>query len=182
MSGSLRPHGLEPTRLLHPWNFAGKSTGVGCHFFLQGIFPTQGSNPGLPHRRQTFYHLSHLGSLQTLLHTSKNLLSISVSYLFSVLFSLLQSIVQSSSPKSCEIVENKLILIMWFNNGMLARRHFCPWLTDLEIILVPIFLFWKYIKYFSGYICIRKSSKSWWECKEYMKNRNVLLKIWYWFT
>ena len=48
MSDSLRPHGLQPTRLLHPWDFPGKSTGVGCHFLLQGIFPTQGLNPGLP--------------------------------------------------------------------------------------------------------------------------------------
>ena len=31
-------------QLLHPWNFPGKSTGVGCHFLLQGIFLTQGSN------------------------------------------------------------------------------------------------------------------------------------------
>ena len=35
--------------LLHPWNFPGKSTGVGCHFLLQRIFPTQGLNPGLLH-------------------------------------------------------------------------------------------------------------------------------------
>ena len=32
---------------------------MGCHFFLQGIFPTQGSNPGLPHCRLMLYHLSH---------------------------------------------------------------------------------------------------------------------------
>ena len=37
----------------HPWDFLGKSTGVGCRFLLQGIFPTQASNPGLPHCRQT---------------------------------------------------------------------------------------------------------------------------------
>ena len=42
--------------------FSGKSAGVGCHFFLQGIFPTQGLNPGLPHCRQTRSHLSHQGS------------------------------------------------------------------------------------------------------------------------
>ena len=36
-----------------------------CHFLLQGIFLTQGSNPGLPHCRQTLYHLSHQGSLNT---------------------------------------------------------------------------------------------------------------------
>ena len=40
----------------------GKNTGVGCHALLQGIFPTQGLNPGLPHCRQIFYRLSHQGS------------------------------------------------------------------------------------------------------------------------
>ena len=35
---------------------------VGCHFLLQGIFPTQGSNPGLPHCRRILYRLSHQGS------------------------------------------------------------------------------------------------------------------------
>ena len=45
------PDGLQPARLLRPWDSPGKSTGVGCHFLLQGIFPTQGSNPGLPHCR-----------------------------------------------------------------------------------------------------------------------------------
>ena len=33
MSDSLWPHGLQPTRLLHPWDFPGKSTGVGCHWY-----------------------------------------------------------------------------------------------------------------------------------------------------
>ena len=58
MSDSLRPHGL-PIRLLRPWDFLGKSAGVDCHFLLQGIFPTQELNPGLPHCRQTLYCLSH---------------------------------------------------------------------------------------------------------------------------
>ena len=40
---------------------SGKNVGVGCHFLLQGIFLNQGSNLGLPHCRQTFYHLSHQG-------------------------------------------------------------------------------------------------------------------------
>ena len=40
----------------------GKNTGVGCHALLQGIFPTQGSNPGLPHCRQILYQLSNKGS------------------------------------------------------------------------------------------------------------------------
>ena len=40
----------------------GKNTGVGCHALLQGIFPTQESNPGLSHCRQILYYLSHQGS------------------------------------------------------------------------------------------------------------------------
>ena len=42
----------KPTRLLWPWNFPGKNTGVDCHSLLQRNFPTQGSNPGLLHHRQ----------------------------------------------------------------------------------------------------------------------------------
>ena len=52
VSNSLRPHGVQPTRLLCPWEFLGKNTGVGCHFLLQGIFPIQGLNPALPLCRQ----------------------------------------------------------------------------------------------------------------------------------
>ena len=59
VSDSWQPHGLLSARLLYSWNFPCKSPGVGCHFLLQGIFPTKGSNPGLPHYRQTLYHLSH---------------------------------------------------------------------------------------------------------------------------
>ena len=44
VSYSLQPHGMEPARFLCPWDSPGKSTGVGCHALLQGIFPTQGSN------------------------------------------------------------------------------------------------------------------------------------------
>ena len=57
MSNSLRPHGLYS-----PWNSPGQNTGVDSHFLLQVIFPTQGSNPGLPHCRQILYQLSYEGS------------------------------------------------------------------------------------------------------------------------
>ena len=50
------------TRLLCPWDFPGKNTGVGYHFLLQGIYLTQGLKPGLVHCRQTLYLLSHQGS------------------------------------------------------------------------------------------------------------------------
>ena len=59
MSNSLWSHGLYSARLLCPWNSPGKNTTVGSHSILQGIFPTQRSNPGLPHCRQILYCLSH---------------------------------------------------------------------------------------------------------------------------
>ena len=46
-------------RLLSPWDSPGKNTEVGCLALLQGIFPTEGSNPGLQHCRQILYQLSH---------------------------------------------------------------------------------------------------------------------------
>ena len=57
MSYSSQPHGLYS-----PWNSPGQNSGVGSLCLLQGIFPTQGLNPGLPHCRQILYQLSHKGS------------------------------------------------------------------------------------------------------------------------
>ena len=62
-------HAIDCSRqaLLCPWNSAGKNTVVGCHSLLQGIFLTQGWNPGLLHCGQILHHLSHqFGSLQSL--------------------------------------------------------------------------------------------------------------------
>ena len=59
------PRGLQPARLLCPWEFPGRNTGVGCHFLLQGIFLTQASNPRLLHHlhwQVDSLPLSHLGS------------------------------------------------------------------------------------------------------------------------
>ena len=56
---TLRPRRLQPARCLCPRNSAGNNTGVGSCSFLQGILPTQGSNPGLPHCRWILYRLSH---------------------------------------------------------------------------------------------------------------------------
>ena len=61
VSDSLWPHGLYS-----PWNSPGQNTGVGSPSLLQGIFPTQGSNPGLPNCRQILYQLSHKGSARIL--------------------------------------------------------------------------------------------------------------------
>ena len=65
VSNSLRPYGVQPTRLLCSWDFSGKNIGVGCHFLLWGIFPTQGSNSRLLHLlywQIQALPLSHLGN------------------------------------------------------------------------------------------------------------------------
>ena len=59
VSRLLRPHGHSP------WNSPGQNTGVGSLSHLQGIFPTQGENPGLLHCRPILYQLSHKGSPST---------------------------------------------------------------------------------------------------------------------
>ena len=67
LSSLERPPGSEPQVPSGRWSGHISmliSTGVGCHFLLQKIFPTQGSNPGLPHCRQTLSCLSHQGSRQ----------------------------------------------------------------------------------------------------------------------
>ena len=56
MFNSLRPHGLY-----NPWNSPGQNTGVGSLSLLQGIFPTQGSNPGLPLCRRILDQLRYKG-------------------------------------------------------------------------------------------------------------------------
>ena len=57
----LRLLGLSSTRPLCPWNFPGKNTGVGCHFLLQEIFPTQGLNPHLLHWQIDCSPVNHQG-------------------------------------------------------------------------------------------------------------------------
>ena len=59
MSDSFWCHGLQPARLFCPWGFF-RQEYWSCHALLQGILPTQGLNPGLPHCRRIHYHLSHL--------------------------------------------------------------------------------------------------------------------------
>ena len=61
-SRSVVSDSLWPLGLYSPWNSLDQNTGVGSLSLLQGIFSTQGSNPGLPHRRQILYQLSYKGS------------------------------------------------------------------------------------------------------------------------
>ena len=65
-SGSVVSNSLGPHGLYNSWNSPGKNSGVGSLSLLQGIFPTHGSNPGLPNWRQILYQVSHKGSPTTL--------------------------------------------------------------------------------------------------------------------
>ena len=61
VSNSLRPHDCCPPGSSVHGDSPGKNTGVGSPSLFQGIFPTQGSNPDIPHCKQILYHLSHQG-------------------------------------------------------------------------------------------------------------------------
>ena len=98
MSDSLQPHGLYS-----PWRSPGQNTGVGSHSLLQGIFATQGLNPGLPHCRQILYQLSQEGSQQGQLTNTKDnssslgkLTSVSVPYTPRVLTHILKTAQKAS--------------------------------------------------------------------------------------
>ena len=104
MSDSLHPYGLQPTRLLCPWDTPGKNTGVGCQALLQGIFPTQRSNLHLLHCRWILYPLRHLGSL---------FISDNIQYLsfFCLTFSL--SIMPSMSIHV--FAKGKIVFLLWLS-------------------------------------------------------------------
>ena len=80
MSHPLRPQGLQPARLLCPWNSPGKDTKEGGHSLIKGIFLTQGLNLGVLHCRQILYHLSCQGS------PSIHLLSIYLSIIYQFIY------------------------------------------------------------------------------------------------
>ena len=116
LSRVLQPRGLQPTRLLHPWDFTGMSTGVGCHCLLQRIFLTQGLNSGLPHCKQMLYRLSHQ---EVHMHVSIPLQS-----LFS--FRLLQSIHQCSL---CYTVGSCWLSVFYMSEPLFVES---PFKTQVE--------------------------------------------------
>ena len=77
VSDSLRPHGLQHAGSSVYGDSPSKNTRVGCPALLQGIFPTQGLNPVLPHCRWILYHLSHHRSASAHIYISESLCYIS---------------------------------------------------------------------------------------------------------
>ena len=104
-----------------------KNTGVGCHALLQGIVPSQGSNPGLPHSRRILYHLSHQGShwrrMDTCicvgepLHCSPETITILL-----VGYTLIQN---ASQKKKIDKINPAHYLLWFVNNALLEHTKCC---------------------------------------------------------
>ena len=84
VSNSFWSHGLQPARLLRPWNSPGQNIGVGSRSHLQGVVPTQGSNPGFLHCSGFFTGPNHQGSPPPILQFSQ--VTVFYLYLASVTF------------------------------------------------------------------------------------------------
>ena len=99
--------------------FPSNNTGVGCHFLLQGVFPTQGLSPPLWHRQVDSLPLSHLGSPSTLLvvgqspgYVQRSVTTWTAAHQLSLFFTISQSLLRFMSIPSIESVtaSNHLIL------------------------------------------------------------------------
>ena len=118
------PGSEEP---LSPWNFPGKSTGVGYHFLLQGIFPTQGLNPGLQHCRQTLYRLSHLPEYIYHYNCVMDIVSvIHVKFINSCVFltSIKQNKVRSSKHGTQCLQWHRLYFLSRFNTTVHSFKYY----------------------------------------------------------
>ena len=129
MSDSLPPHGLY-----NPWSSPGQNTGVGSPSLLQGIFPTQGSNPGLLHCRQILYYLSHEGSPSYISYMNVKLLS--CVWLFAIPFAYHARLSMEFSGKSarvgCHFLLQGIFLIQGLNPGLPPNRHMPYCLSQQE--------------------------------------------------
>ena len=134
-----------------------KNTGVGCHALLQGIFPTQGLDPGLPHCRWILYHLSHQGSplfmwvesysmsLWLVYFTQHNILKVHLCC------NMFQNFLPFKADNIPLHVQSKLCLsIHWLKNTWVAYIFWLLWIMLLwtwvyEYLLRPRFQFFRYI-------------------------------------
>ena len=123
-----RPHGRQPTRLLCPWDFPGKNTTAGCHFLLQGIFLTQGSNV-------CFFHVLHW-QMDYFWKNAQKLKSGSGRYKFNFLLSCQTSFQSTGSvvcfparsvpvpPHTCQSLVQTVLLILDILVGTQWYSHY----------------------------------------------------------
>ena len=116
---TLWPHQLQPARLFCPWNYPGQNTGMGSCSFLQGIFPSQGSNSGLLHCRQMPYHLSH----QTSWLWNASVQSLSCVWLFATPFTTAHQASLSITTNSQHLSKLMSIELMMASNHLILCHH-----------------------------------------------------------
>ena len=99
----------------------GKNTEVGCHAFLQGIFPTQGSNPSLLHCRQIFYHLSYQGRTS---NEYSGLISFKIDWFgLLTLQGTLKSLLQHHSSKASILQQLAFFMVQLSHPYMTTRKN-----------------------------------------------------------
>ena len=106
-----------PWTIYCPWNSPGQNTGVGSLSLLQGIFPTQGLNPGLLHCRQILYHLSHKGSPDSTI--SQSVQSLSYVRLFATPWI-------TACQASLSITNSQILLKLMSIEPVMPSNHLCP--------------------------------------------------------
>ena len=104
-------------RHLCPWDSPDENPGMGYHSLLQGIFLTQGLNPGLPHCRQILYHLSHQGSPFSAYDTYKSPISLKPQ--------------QVSDPGVKSLMKHKWSCQPWSNNMVLQKALKAQWCQNI---------------------------------------------------
>ena len=132
VSDSLCPHGLYS-----PWNSPGQSTGAGSLSLLQGIFPAQGWNPGLPHCKWILYQLRHKGSPQNSTWKHQEQISINCGWLFQAMYKILATFVWENSPITGQLKPASIFTSGRGNCSCLVDRK-ADWHPGCEtLILVP---------------------------------------------
>ena len=119
VSNFLWPHGLY-----RPWNSPSQNTEVGSQSLLQGIFPTHGSNPGIPHCRQILYQLNHQG--RKLLSSTDIKDKYNNQYNIAIKFYRKQP--KESKKKKCLMKRKK------FNSSLWSNIKNCSFAVPLKIV------------------------------------------------
>ena len=121
MSNSLWPMDYSLLGSSAHMDSQGKNTGGGCHAFLQGIFPTQGSNPSLLHCRQIFYHLSYQGRTS---NEYSGLISFKIDWFgLLTLQGTLKSLLQHHSSKASILQHLAFFMVQLSHPYMTTRKN-----------------------------------------------------------
>ena len=154
MSDSVRPYGLQPSRLRCPWASPGKQTGVGCYALLRRIFPAQGLNPGLLHCRKSLYHSAtreHMDPLHPLTSLRCEILAILFLYILMIHLLFHYLLFHFLSPRNYDIIhqllmlkktkqDNRWIIEILINQNLVMMLKLIPWAKSQDWIFSSQYL------------------------------------------